>query len=81
MHGAGAQRSDPKSSAGLSVIGAACGGGTAHGLGPQGDAQRGANTVRLVRDADIIDATTPGGDHQVFLPLVSRNSGTMPASG
>ncbi len=52
VHGAGAQRSDPKTSAGLSTIGTACSGGTAYGLGPQGDAQRAANYVRLVRDAD-----------------------------
>jgi hypothetical protein len=49
VHGAGAQRSDPKTATNLTVIGEACGGGTAHGLGPQGDVLRGENHVRLVR--------------------------------
>lgn len=49
VHGAGAQRSDPKISNGLVRMGTACNGGTAYGLGPQGDVQRTANFVRLVR--------------------------------
>ena len=49
VHGAGAQRSDPKTPAGRVTLGTACNGGTAWGLGPQGDVQRGANFVRLVR--------------------------------
>jgi len=51
VHGAGAQRSDPKTSKGLVRMGAACNGGIAYGLGPQGDTQRAANAVRLVRSA------------------------------
>ena len=51
VHGAGAQRSDPKTPAGRVLTGTACNGGTAWGLGPQGDVQRGANYVRLVRDS------------------------------
>lgn len=55
VHGAGAQRSDPKTPAGRAIIGTACVGGTAYGLGPQGDAQRGANYVRLVRSvAEVV---------------------------
>jgi hypothetical protein len=53
VHGAGAQRSDPKTSSGIATMGTACSGGTAYGLGPQGDVQRGVNYVRLVRDASI----------------------------
>lgn len=49
VHGAGAQRSDPKTSSALARIGDACAGGSAYGLGPQGDALRGKNFVRLVR--------------------------------
>ncbi|CAK0754853.1 hypothetical protein CCP4SC76_2560014 [Gammaproteobacteria bacterium] len=51
VHGAGAQRSDPKTSSGKVFMGIACRGGTAYGLGPQGDVQRAANHVRLVREA------------------------------
>jgi hypothetical protein len=51
VHGAGAQRSDPKTPAGRVHMGTACNGETAWGLGPQGDVQRGANFVRLVRNA------------------------------
>ncbi len=49
VHGAGAQRSDPKTTGGKVRIGNACGGGTAYGLGPQGDVQRALNHVRLIR--------------------------------
>ncbi len=53
VHGAGAQRSDPKTASGIVTIGTACSGGTAYGLGPQGDSQRASNYVRLVRDAEL----------------------------
>jgi len=53
VHGAGAQRSDPKTPGNLPVIGTACSGGTAYGLGPQGDSQRGSNFVRLVRNGAV----------------------------
>ena len=64
VHGAGAQRSDPKTTAGRSVIGTACSGGTAYGLGPQGDVQRGANYVRLVREVDV-------PNYPLYLPLIT----------
>ncbi len=60
VHGAGAQRSDPKSPSGLSVIGTACSGGTAYGMGPQGDAQRGSNFVRLVRHGAVAGEVDAG---------------------
>ena len=59
VHGAGAQRSDPKS------------GDPADwptGNGPQGDAIRINNYVRLVRDAEPTSVTA----HTVYLPLVMR---------
>ena len=61
VHGAGAQRSDPKTTAGLQVIGNACGGGTAYGMGPQGDTQRVNNYVRLVRNntQSVVKTSTP----------------------
>ncbi len=58
VHGAGAQRSDPKTTAGLITLGSACSGGTAYGHGPQGDVQRALNYVRLVRDAADTSAST-----------------------
>ena len=69
VHGAGAQRSDPKTAVGLAQIGKACDGTTAYGLGPQGDMLRGKNFVRLVRngatavspDAGIAPVTDAGG--------------------
>jgi len=70
VHGAGAQRSDPKTGAGLVVLGPACSGGTAYGLGPQGDLQRIANYVRLVRTAE--DSATPQ-EYKLYLPLVLRS--------
>ena len=52
VHGAGAQRSDPKSGSPTDyVLGPACSGGTAYGRGPQGDVIRIDNFVRLVRGA------------------------------
>jgi hypothetical protein len=67
VHGAGAQRSDPKTSSGLVTMGLACNGGTAYGLGPQGDVQRASNYVRLVRDNLSAQTTT-----WVYLPLVNQ---------
>ena len=74
VHGAGAQRSDPKVATGLNELGKACDGSAAYGFGPQGDVLRGRNFVRLVRggatlvstsgtgggDADTTDAPPPG---------------------
>ena len=52
VHGAGAQRSDPKSGSPAAYsLGTACSGGSAYGRGPQGDVIRISNYVRLVRDA------------------------------
>jgi len=53
VHGAGAQRSDPKSGSVSSYyLGTACSGGSAYGHGPQGDVIRISNFVRLVRGGD-----------------------------
>jgi len=49
VHGAGSQRSDPKTTDKIEKKGTACSGGTAYGHGPQGDVQRALNYVRLVR--------------------------------
>jgi len=58
VHGAGAQRSDPKSGEpGFYYLGESCVGGPAYGRGPQGDVIRVRNFVRLVRDA------APSGGH------------------
>ncbi len=53
VHGAGAQRSDPKSGSPTDyTLGVSCSdGGPAYGRGPQGDVVRIDNFVRLVRDA------------------------------
>ncbi len=52
VHGAGAQRSDPKSgSVSNYLLGKDASGKSVYGLGPQGDVIRIANFVRLVRDA------------------------------
>ena len=64
VHGAGAQRSDPKTTTGRSTIGTACSGGMAYGLGPQGDAQRGVNYVRLVREVTSVN-------YSIYLPLIT----------
>ncbi|MEI6108020.1 MAG: DUF1566 domain-containing protein [Opitutae bacterium] len=77
VHGAGAQRSDPKISSGVVTIGTACNNGRmVYRLGPQGDVQRSAHYVRLVRGV-IPQAET-------FRLLVSKTgSGTvtsLPAS-
>lgn len=59
VHGAGAQRSDPKSGEpAASYLGSACGGGPAYGSGPQGDVIRIHNFVRLVRDSAPTGAHT-----------------------
>jgi hypothetical protein len=63
VHGAGAQRSDPKA-------GDPANWPTGHG--PQGDAIRIYNYVRLVRDADTGAVITPG-DYKIYLPLVIKN--------
>ena len=61
VHGAGAQRSDPKEgSPGDYPLGQACGGGFAYGRGPQGDVVRVLNFVRPVRDAGTADVTVTG---------------------
>ena len=72
IHGAGAQRSDPKTSSGVLTIGAACTGGTAYGHGPQGDVQRAANYVRLVRDAD-----TDVPSYSIYLPLITTTESAL----
>lgn len=60
VHGAGAQRSDPKSGSAASyALGTACTGGTAYGNGPQGDVIRVNNYVRLVRTATSAPTTAP----------------------
>lgn len=60
VHGAGAQRSDPKSgSASNYPLGTACTGGTAYGNGPQGDVIRVNNFVRLVRTSTSTGTTAP----------------------
>lgn len=51
VHGAGAQRSDPKAGTGLVTIGMTCSGRIGYGFGPQGDVQRVGNYVRMVRTA------------------------------
>ncbi len=62
VHGAGAQRSDPKQGDPADYP---------EGRGPQGDAIRIYNYVRLVRDADV---TAPVEyDHHIYLPLALRN--------
>lgn len=68
VHGAGAQRSDPK-------IGNPA--DYPNGLGPQGDAIRIDNYVRLVRDAG--ENTAPVAAYQIMLPLVAQNSAAAPA--
>jgi hypothetical protein len=69
VHGAGAQRSDPKSGDPSDYP-------TGHG--PQGDAVRIENFVRLVRDADT-EVTLPG-EHRVFLPLTQTGAFTTTAA-
>jgi hypothetical protein len=64
VHGAGAQRSDPKSGdpAALPL-----------GMGPQGDVQRINNAVRLVRDADGVTDTEPAANTAtIYLPYIAQ---------
>jgi PKD repeat protein len=72
VHGAGAQRSDPKTSSGRSVIGTACNGGTAYGLGPQGDVQRGLNHLRLVRDVTNVTPLSAAFTYAPSSPLLDQ---------
>jgi hypothetical protein len=67
VHGAGAQRSDPQTTTGLVTMGTACSGGTAYGLGRQGDVQRATNFVRLVRDSQSAQTS-----YSLYLALVAR---------
>ncbi len=60
VHGAGAQRSDPKSGDP---------GDYPYGHGPQGDVVRIYNYVRLVRDAEPVAEP----EHTLYLPLVLRD--------
>jgi hypothetical protein len=66
VHGAGAQRSDPKR-------GDPADWPTGHG--PQGDAIRIYNYVRLVRDADG-GIVVPPGDREIYLPLILADGST-----
>jgi hypothetical protein len=76
VHGAGAQRSDPKTTSGLSVIGTICGGGTAYGQGPQGDVERGLHYLRLVRAA-----TTATSSYTLTITTAGTGSGVVSPSG
>jgi hypothetical protein len=66
VHGAGAQRSDPKR-------GDPADWPTGHG--PQGDAIRIYNYVRLVRDADG-GPVVPPGEREIYLPLILADGST-----
>jgi hypothetical protein len=71
VHGAGAQRSDPKSGTPASYrLGTACTGGPAYGRGPQGDVVRVASFVRLVRDA--ADDAPPSSDSRRLRRRIPR---------
>jgi hypothetical protein len=76
VHGAGAQRSEPKVSAGREIIGTTCSDSTAYGKGPQGDVQRSANYVRLVRDADVTPVV-PANIH-IYLPVIQSHWNAAP---
>lgn len=73
VHGAGTQRSDPKTGSVSSYyLGTACSGGSAYGHGPQGDILRIANFVRLVRGGNgplaadfVFTPTTPDASSPV----------------
>ena len=56
----------PRPAAVSSTIGPTCGGGTAYGLGPQGDVQRAANYIRLVCDADM-------PNYSIYLSLITAD--------
>lgn len=66
VHGAGAQRSDPKQGDPDDYP-------TGHG--PQGDAIRIYNYVRLVRDADT-STVVPPQEYKVYLPLIATGGST-----
>jgi hypothetical protein len=74
VHGAGAQRSDPKSgdpNISAYYLGLNATGDSVFGRGPQGDVQRINNFVRLVRDAPAAQGMTdqePGDLAAVFYP-------------
>lgn len=70
VHGAGAQRSDPKAPEdGVTYP---------NSHGPQGDSQRVYNYVRPVRDADMSDSVTwPLEDAVVILKILAGISGTQ----
>jgi hypothetical protein len=62
VHGAGAQRSDPKSGNPADYP-------TGHG--PQGDVVRIYNYVRPVRDTEIVPPTL---DNYIYLPIVVKDA-------
>jgi hypothetical protein len=76
VHGAGAQRSDPKTGSASDYP---------EGHGPQGDAVRVLNYVRCVRGGDV--TATPDGDSKSTRPTMSITStgveqtGTTPGNG
>lgn len=67
VHGAGSQRSDPKSGDPASYP---------HGFGPQGDVIRIQNSIRLVRSA-----ATCGGSTVSYCPSKATSSGCQPSIG
>jgi hypothetical protein len=70
IHGAGAQRSDPKQgSASNYPLGSSCSGGSVYGRGPQGDTLHINNYVRLVR---TVESESPRGN-SIFLPLIANH--------
>ncbi len=59
VHGAGAQRSDPKNGTWYgNLLGVDINGDDVYGYGPQGDVIRVTNYVRLVRDMDCSSSKT-----------------------
>lgn len=69
VHGAGAQRSDPKSGDPADYP---------EGNGPQGDAQRIYNMVRLVRGGDVTE--TPDGDPNAVVPTALESDSSTVTS-
>jgi uncharacterized protein DUF1566/arylsulfotransferase ASST/beta-agarase/YXIM esterase-like protein len=72
VHGAGAQRSDPKYDDGTDY---------SSGHGPQGDAVRIDNFVRLVRDAEATVATEPYEGYNLFSLLGTTTAYFMDNNG